>query len=174
VLVVAVQKDITEEGEAGIEVTFAIQGCDYKTCQVVPRAWIDIWSSNGHGHARRRSRISRHGGPKDALNPTGTALRGVTTFNTLVPGHYDGRATHCHTSIYPKTSKQASNTIAGGHVVWSSPPQRGQGLAYNTNKVTVLRSTYDFLFQNGAIDDNPIAGYALVASKLRLGRGDQS
>jgi len=40
-----VRKDITE-GEAGIKLTLAIQVVDYKTCKVVPDAFVDIWSSN--------------------------------------------------------------------------------------------------------------------------------
>lgn len=40
-----VRKNITE-GEAGIKLTLAIQVVDYKTCKVVPDAFVDIWSSN--------------------------------------------------------------------------------------------------------------------------------
>ena len=40
-----VRKDITE-GLPGIKMTLAIQVVDYKTCQVVPNAYVDIWSSN--------------------------------------------------------------------------------------------------------------------------------
>lgn len=40
-----VRKDITE-GKPGIKMTLAIQVVDYKTCQVVPNAYVDIWSSN--------------------------------------------------------------------------------------------------------------------------------
>ena len=40
-----VRKDITD-GQAGVKMTLAIQVVDYKTCQVVPNAYVDIWSSN--------------------------------------------------------------------------------------------------------------------------------
>ena len=40
-----IRKDITN-GEKGIKMTLAIQVVDYKTCQVVPNAYVDIWSSN--------------------------------------------------------------------------------------------------------------------------------
>ena len=40
-----VRRDLTE-GQKGIKMTIAIQVVDYKTCQVVPDAFIDIWSTN--------------------------------------------------------------------------------------------------------------------------------
>lgn len=40
-----IRKDITN-GEAGVPVTLAIQVVDYRTCQTVPNAYVDIWSSN--------------------------------------------------------------------------------------------------------------------------------
>ena len=40
-----VRKNITG-GEKGIPLTLAIQVVDYKTCQTVPNAYVDIWSSN--------------------------------------------------------------------------------------------------------------------------------
>lgn len=40
-----IRKDIKEK-EPGIKMTLAIQVVDYKTCAVVPNAYVDIWSSN--------------------------------------------------------------------------------------------------------------------------------
>ncbi len=40
-----IRKDNTE-GQAGIKLTLVIQVVDYKTCKVVPEAYVDIWSSN--------------------------------------------------------------------------------------------------------------------------------
>ena len=40
-----VRKDITG-GEAGIKMTLAIQVVDVQTCEPVPEAFLDIWSSN--------------------------------------------------------------------------------------------------------------------------------
>ena len=39
------RKDITN-GEAGIKMTLAIQVVDVNTCEPVPDAFLDIWSSN--------------------------------------------------------------------------------------------------------------------------------
>jgi len=40
-----IRKDNTE-GQAGVKLTLAIQVVDYKTCAPVPKAYVDIWSSN--------------------------------------------------------------------------------------------------------------------------------
>lgn len=40
-----IRKDITG-GERGIKLTLAIQVVDYQTCETVPDAYVDIWSSN--------------------------------------------------------------------------------------------------------------------------------
>lgn len=40
-----IRKDITG-GEAGIKMTLAIQVVDVQTCEPVPEAFLDIWSSN--------------------------------------------------------------------------------------------------------------------------------
>lgn len=57
-----VRKDITE-GEAGLKMTLAIQVVDYKTCEVVPNAYVDIWSSNS-----TVSRLEGAGGPTREVN----------------------------------------------------------------------------------------------------------
>src|SRR3954469_4809551 len=62
------------------------------------------------------------GDPKDASILKGTTLRGVqptdthgvATFDSLLPGHYSGRATHIHAIVYLGATKQANNTITGG------------------------------------------------------------
>jgi len=98
-----VRKDITE-GEGGIKMTLAIQVVDVKTCKPVPDAYVDIWSSNSTGIYVGVQGYPGMGDPKDAGMLKGTALRGIqptndhgiATFDTLMPGHYDGRATHIH------------------------------------------------------------------------------
>ncbi len=123
-----VRKNITG-GEKGIPLTLAIQVVDYKTCQTVPNAYVDIWSSNStvsaldllHPTGRRKLTDAAKGiyvgvqgypgmgDPKDASILKGTTLRGVqptndhgvASFDSLFPGHYDGRATHIHGNTSP-------------------------------------------------------------------------
>lgn len=99
----AVRKDITE-GQAGIKMTMAIQVVDISGCKPVTGAYLDIWSSNSTGMYVGVQGYPGMGDPNDASILKGTALRGVqpvdangiATFDTLLPGHYDGRATHIH------------------------------------------------------------------------------
>lgn len=58
-----VRKDITE-GEAGIPLTLAIQVVDYQTCEVVPDAYVDVWSANSTVSASRPGIL-----PSSALLP---------------------------------------------------------------------------------------------------------
>lgn len=104
-----VRKDITE-GENGIKLTLIIQVVDYKTCKVVPDAYVDIWSSNSTGVYVGVQGYPGMGDPKDASILKGTALRGIqptdnhgiVAFDSVIPGHYTGRATHIHSKL-PRT-----------------------------------------------------------------------
>lgn len=98
-----VRKDNTEN-QGGLKMALAIQVVDYKTCQPVPNAYVDIWSSNSTGMYVGVQGYPGMGDPNDASILKGTALRGIqptddhgiATFDTLLPGHYEGRATHIH------------------------------------------------------------------------------
>lgn len=59
------------------------------------------------------------GDPKDASILKGTALRGVqptdsngiAAFDSLFPGHYDGRATHIHGKISKGTTRKKDDRL---------------------------------------------------------------
>jgi len=116
-----VRKDLTE-GMAGIKLTLAIQVVDYKTCQVVPNAYVDIWNSNSTGIYTGVQGYPGMGDPNDPSILKLRALRGVqptdanglAVFDTILPGRYEGRATHIHTIVYLGAKKEANNTITGG------------------------------------------------------------
>ena len=94
------------------------------------------------------------GDPNDAGMLKGTALRGIqptddhgiALFDTLVPGHYDGRATHIHAITYLGATKQPNNTITGGKAAHVGQIYFDQGMLtnldkvppYNTNKMRVV------------------------------------
>ncbi|KAK4164366.1 Intradiol ring-cleavage dioxygenase [Cladorrhinum sp. PSN259] len=179
-----IRKDITG-GEKGIKMTLAIQVVDYKTCQVVPNAYVDIWSSNSTGIYVGVQGYPGMGDPKDASILKGTTLRGVqptdshgiASFDSTFPGHYDGRATHIHAIVYLGATKQANNTITGGKAAHVGQIYFDQSLIanvdkvtpYNTNKMAVVQNTRDFLFQMGANGDDPIVRYSLVGKDISEG-----
>lgn len=125
------------------------------------------------------------GDPKDASILKGTTLRGVqptdshgiATFDSLLPGHYSGRATHIHAIVYLGATKQANNTITGGRAAHVGQLYFDQSLLtnvdkvspYNTNKMAVTKNTADMLFMQGANGDDPIVRYALVGNTLADG-----
>ncbi|KAK3936348.1 aromatic compound dioxygenase [Diplogelasinospora grovesii] len=179
-----VRKDITE-GEAGIKMTLAIQVVDYKTCKTVPNAYVDIWSSNSTGMYVGVQGYPGMGDPNDASILKGTALRGIqatddhgiASFDSLLPGHYAGRATHIHAIVYLGATKQPNNTITGGraaHVgqLYFDQPfltAVNQLTPYNSNTMAITQNTADFLFMQGANGDDPIVRYALVGNTLSDG-----
>ncbi|KAK3933874.1 Intradiol ring-cleavage dioxygenase [Diplogelasinospora grovesii] len=173
------------EGEAGIKMTLAIQVVDYKTCKTVPNAYVDIWSSNSTGVYVGVQGYPGMGEPNDVSILKGTALRGIqptddhgiASFDSLLPGHYQGRATHIHAIVYLGATKQPNNTITGGraaHVgqLYFDQPfltAVNQVTPYNTNKMAITQNTADFLFMQGANGDDPIVRYALVGNTLSDG-----
>jgi protocatechuate 3,4-dioxygenase beta subunit len=84
--------------------TLNIQVVDVTGCKPVENAYVDIWSSNATGLYTGVQGYPGMGDPNDASILKGTALRGVqptdshgiASFDGLVPGHYQGRATHIH------------------------------------------------------------------------------
>ncbi|KAK4247911.1 Intradiol ring-cleavage dioxygenase [Corynascus novoguineensis] len=172
-----VRKDITN-GETGIPLTLAIQVVDYKTCETVTDAFVDIWSSNSTGYPGM-------GDPNDASILQGTTLRGVqpvddhgvASFDSLFPGHYEGRATHIHAIVYLGATQGANNTITGGRAAHVGQIYFDQTLIteadkvtpYNTNRMVVVPNQNDFLFRMGANGDDPIVRYALVGENLEDG-----
>ncbi|KAL2170377.1 hypothetical protein VTG60DRAFT_4963 [Thermothelomyces hinnuleus] len=179
-----VRKDITN-GEPGIPLTLAIQVVDYKTCETVTDAFVDVWSSNSTGIYTGVQGYPGMGDPNDSSILQGTTLRGVqptddhgiASFDSLFPGHYEGRATHIHAIVYLGATKEANNTITGGRAAHVGQLYFDQSLItevdklapYNTNRMAIVLNQNDFLFRAGANGDDPIVRYALVGDKLEDG-----
>jgi hypothetical protein len=125
------------------------------------------------------------GDPNDSSILKGTTLRGVqptdshgiASFDSLFPGHYQGRATHIHAIVYLGATKQANNTITGGRAAHIGQLYFDQGLItaadkiapYSSNRMPITQNTADFLFMQGANGDDPIVRYALVGKTLDEG-----
>ncbi|KLU90200.1 hypothetical protein MAPG_09164 [Magnaporthiopsis poae ATCC 64411] len=179
-----IRKNITN-GEKGIPLTLAIQVVDYQTCKVVPNAYVDIWSSNATGIYVGVQGYPGMGNPNDPSILKGTTLRGVqptdeagvASFDSMMPGNYEGRATHIHAIVYLGATKLANNTLSGGRAAHIGQLYFDQSLVtattqvypYNTNKMAVTPNIRDFLFMMGANGDDPIVRYALVGNKLEDG-----
>ncbi|KAL2152736.1 hypothetical protein VTH82DRAFT_5921 [Thermothelomyces myriococcoides] len=179
-----IRKEITN-GEAGIPLTLAIQVVDYNTCETVTDAYVDIWSCNATGIYTGVQGYPGMGDPNDASILQGTTLRGVqpvddhgiASFDSLFPGHYDGRASHIHAIVYLGATKEPNNTITGGRAAHVGQIYFDQKLItqaeaaspYNTNTMRIVPNENDFLFRAGANGDDPIVRYAFVGDKIEDG-----
>ncbi|OLN96221.1 hypothetical protein CCHL11_04492 [Colletotrichum chlorophyti] len=105
----------------GVPVFLEVQYVDVSTCEPIPTVAVDIWNCNATGIY---SGISTSGNyAADGLNSTylrGIQLTdhdGVVQFETIFPGHYEGRATHTHLLAHTNATLQPNGTIS----IWDAP-----------------------------------------------------
>lgn len=110
-----IRKDV-KEGQAGIDLYLEVQYIDVATCQPVPELFVDIWNCNATGYYSGVE--SGQGG----LNTTflrgiqETNEDGVVAFETIFPGHYDGRAIHTHLLTKSNVTVRENQTTQDGAV----------------------------------------------------------
>lgn len=141
----------------GVDVFLEVQYVDINDCSPVRNVAVDIWNANATGVY---SGIYTSGNyAADGLNSTylrGVQLsdhEGVVQFETIFPGHYDGRATHTHLLAHTNATLLPNGTIS----VWNKPvahigqlfyPEDLRSAVeevypYNTNTVTVTTNDED-------------------------------
>ncbi|KAL1634442.1 hypothetical protein SLS58_010683 [Diplodia intermedia] len=112
-----IRSDVTE-GQPGVPLHLDLQFIDVNTCEPVPNLYIDIWAANATGVYSGIDASNGQGG----LNSTflrgvqDTDEDGVTQFDTIFPGHYQGRATHEHVVAHVNASAASNGTMIGGTV----------------------------------------------------------
>ncbi|KAF4970252.1 hypothetical protein FZEAL_10087 [Fusarium zealandicum] len=105
----------------GIPLFLEVQYVNIANCEAVPAAAVDIWNANATGIY---SGISVTGN-EAAEGVNSTYLRGVqitdhdgvAQFETIFPGHYEGRATHTHLLTHTNATLMPNGTIS----VWDAP-----------------------------------------------------
>ncbi|KAH7193921.1 Intradiol ring-cleavage dioxygenase [Fusarium flagelliforme] len=143
---------IEKEHCDGVPLFLEVQYVDVSTCGAVPNLATDVWNCNATGVY---SGVSSQAG----INTTFlrgiqiTDNEGVVQFETIFPGHYEGRATHTHLLTHANASVSPNGTIQ----VWNSPVSHiGQlfwpedlrkeveaNAPYNTNDVEVTTNEED-------------------------------
>lgn len=105
----------------GVPLFLEVQYVDVNSCSAVPSVAVDIWNCNATGIY---SGISTSGNyAADGVNSTylrGIQLTdhdGVAQFETIFPGHYEGRATHTHLLAHTNATVMPNGTIS----VWDAP-----------------------------------------------------
>ncbi|KAF2642395.1 aromatic compound dioxygenase, partial [Massarina eburnea CBS 473.64] len=143
-----VRQDVTE-GQAGIKVYLEAQYIDVETCEPVKDLYVDVWNCNATGVY---SGVESGQAGLDTTFLRGiqaTNEDGVVAFDTIFPGHYQGRATHTHLLTKSNVTLRDNNTITGGAVTHIGQVFFPETLIdaveatapYNTN--TVERTTND-------------------------------
>ncbi|KAJ5157897.1 uncharacterized protein N7482_008997 [Penicillium canariense] len=152
-----------EKYSDGVNVFLEVQYIDINTCRPIPRALVDIWQANATGvysQADQSSGISTSGNyAADGWDSTylrgiqQTDRDGVVEFETIFPGHYDGRATHTHllthlnaTLLPNKTLEVATGSVAHiGQLFWNEALRTAaeKTYPYNTNTQAITSNADD-------------------------------
>lgn len=169
-----VRQDVKEDLYSdGVDTFLEVQYIDINTCRPVSGALVDIWQANATGvyrYVHRKGvRITRTDG-NSGISESGnyaadewdsTYLRGiqqtnrdgVATFDTIFPGHYEGRATHTHllahlnaTLLPNKTLEVGTGSVAHiGQLFWNEVLRSAveETYPYNTNTQNVTTNAED-------------------------------
>ncbi|KAF2690896.1 aromatic compound dioxygenase [Lentithecium fluviatile CBS 122367] len=143
-----VRKDVKED-EPGVDMYLEVQYIDVETCEPVQGLFVDIWNCNATG---TYSGVESGQGGLDSTFLRGiqeTDEDGVVAYETIFPGHYDGRATHTHLLTKSNATLRDNSTTSGGAVTHIGQLFYPEDLIteveatspYNTN--TVERTTND-------------------------------
>ncbi|KAI1493236.1 Intradiol ring-cleavage dioxygenase [Biscogniauxia mediterranea] len=109
-----VRADITED-QGGVPLHLDVQFVDISDCSAVSDMVVDIWHCNATGVY---SGVSATGqGGLDSTFLRGAQISdadGVAQFDTVFPGHYQGRATHIHVLTTKDATVLTNQTYEGG------------------------------------------------------------
>ncbi|KAL4895013.1 Intradiol ring-cleavage dioxygenase [Aspergillus ambiguus] len=144
-----------EKYSDGVDMFLEVQYIDVNTCQPVEGALVDIWQANATGVY---SGISTSGNyAADGWDSTylrgiqHTDEDGVVTFNTIFPGHYDGRATHTHLLTHLNATVNENN---GTLVVGTGSVAHIGQLFWNEVLRSAVEDTYPYSSNTQDITSN--------------------
>lgn len=146
----------------GVPLHLELQFVDVNACKPTPSVFIDLWQCNATGVYSGVSAAGQGGLKTTFLRGVQqTDVDGVVEFDTIFPGHYQGRATHQHITVHVGATKLPNNTFSGGTVSHISQIFFDQALIdkveatapYNTNHMAKMSNVADGL-----------SGYAATAA----------
>ncbi|KAJ4002287.1 aromatic compound dioxygenase [Lentinula boryana] len=97
-----VRNDVTD-GEAGVALTMDIGVLDISTCQPLPNAMVEIWSTNAQGEY---STTALRGAYPSAAN-------GIAEIQTIFPGFNSDGANHINIAVHSGNSMNSSTSHNG-------------------------------------------------------------
>ncbi|KAL3464548.1 Intradiol ring-cleavage dioxygenase [Aspergillus heterothallicus] len=169
----------------GVDVFLEVQYIDVNTCLPVQGAFVDIWNANATGIY---SGIAETGN-EAADGWDSTYLRGIqesnedgiVTFQTIFPGHYEGRATHTHLLTHLNSSVNRNNgtlevgtgSVAHiGQLFWNEVLRSAveETSPYNTNTQDITTNADDMWSVEQASDEyDPFPEYVYLGQGLSDG-----
>jgi len=185
-----IRRDVTEDQE-GVPLFLDVQFIDTSTCEPVSAVFVDLWHANSTG-VYSGVAASGNGDSDDISNLNATFLRGVqptdingvVQFETIVPGHYDGRTNHIHVMSHAvnTTIIRSNSTILGGNSGTTHASHVGQiffdqdllslveaTLPYSGNTQTVTTNEEDNILGEEADSVDPFLEYILLGDSVEDG-----
>jgi len=150
------------EDHKGVPVHLEVQFVDVAGCKPVPEILVDIWQCNATGVYSGVS-ASGQGGLKSTFlrGVQETDKDGVVEFDTIFPGHYQGRSNHQHLAAHTGAKRLPNGTYSGGVVSHISQLFFDQSLVSAVEKVAPY-STNRIALTTNAVD--MYTGYAATAA----------
>ena len=179
-----VRKDVTED-QQGVPMTIDIQIINVETCEPVTDIYLDFWHCNSTG-VYSGINANGNGNSEDTSNIDKTFLRGiqpsdsdgVVVFDTLFPGHYQGRATHIHVMGHMGASVADNDTLSDqgsidhvGQIFFDQDliTQVEAVEPYASNEQAITQNADDMIASQAAEDVDPFATYVLLGSDISDG-----
>ncbi|KAK4235692.1 putative gpi anchored protein [Achaetomium macrosporum] len=146
----------------GVDLFLEVQYVDVSTCEPVPAVAVDVWNCNATGIY---SGISTSGNyAADGYNSTylrGIQLTdhdGVAQFETIFPGHYEGRATHTHLLAHTNATVMPNGTIS----VWNAPVAHIGQLFWPESLRSAVEAVYPYNTNTQSITSNADDMWSIV------------
>ncbi|KAI1498736.1 Intradiol ring-cleavage dioxygenase [Biscogniauxia marginata] len=165
-----IRSDVAES-EGGVPVHLDLQFVDASTCAPAGGMLVDVWHANATG---------AYSGVVAGAGLDTTFLRGVQVsdaegvaeFDTVFPGHYQGRVNHIHVTSNRGARLLGNGTYAGGRVNHIGQLYFDQELInavegmppYSSNSMRLTHTREDFLAaQQASRDYDPLLDYVMLS-----------
>jgi protocatechuate 3,4-dioxygenase beta subunit len=173
-----IRKNVVEK-EPGVPLHLEMQFVDVTNCKPLQPLVVDIWSCNATGIYSGVGK-SGEGDLKSTFlrGVQETDADGVVEFDTIFPGHYQGRATHEHVLTHTGATILPNGTFTGGHISHLSQLFFDPALIkaveasapYNTNKIPKTSNEADgYTGYSATAAYDPFPNYIMLGSKLSDG-----
>ncbi|KAI0513006.1 Intradiol ring-cleavage dioxygenase [Xylaria bambusicola] len=173
-----IRSDVTEN-VPGVPMHLELQFIDVNTCKPATQLLIDTWSCNATGQYSGVSARGEGGlGTTYLRGVQPTDKDGVVSFDTIFPGHYQGRATHQHLIAHVGATTLPNGTYTGGRIAHLSQLFFDQTLRdaieatapYNTNRIPKTANLVDQFTGYAATSKyDPLPNYILLGNGLSNG-----